>query len=118
MRAYAGGRFLGERRMSDWQEPTPDVPYPNPWMLGQDQTEGILRDRLAGLGVRVELATELVTFTQDESGVTATLRRHGAQETVRGRLPGGRRRRSEHRPQDAGHPVRGQHRRVDPHAAR
>ncbi|GAA3072063.1 FAD-dependent monooxygenase [Pseudonocardia yunnanensis] len=83
MRAYAGGRFLGERRMSDRQEPTPDVPHPNPWMLGQDRTEAILRDRLAGLGVRVELATELVTFTQDESGVTATLRRHGAQETAR-----------------------------------
>jgi len=83
MRAYAGGRFLGERRMSDWQEPTPDVPHPNPWVLGQDRTEAILRDRLAGLGVRVELATELVAFTQDESGVTAALRRHGAQETVR-----------------------------------
>jgi 2-polyprenyl-6-methoxyphenol hydroxylase-like FAD-dependent oxidoreductase len=83
MRAYAGGRFLGERRMSDWQEPTPDVPHPNPWMLGQDRTEAILRDRLAGLDVRVELATELVTFAQDGSGVTATVRRHGEQETVR-----------------------------------
>jgi 2-polyprenyl-6-methoxyphenol hydroxylase-like FAD-dependent oxidoreductase len=83
MRAYAGGRFRGERRMSDLREPTPDVPYPNPWVLGQDRTEGVLRDRLRELGGRVEFATELVTFTQDESGVTATLRRHGVQETVR-----------------------------------
>jgi 2-polyprenyl-6-methoxyphenol hydroxylase-like FAD-dependent oxidoreductase len=83
IRAYAGGRFLGERRMSDWQEPTPDVPHPNPWVLGQAETEGILRERLRELGVRVGLATELVAFVQDESGVTATLRRQGEQETVR-----------------------------------
>jgi 2-polyprenyl-6-methoxyphenol hydroxylase-like FAD-dependent oxidoreductase len=91
IRAYAGGGFLGERRMSDICEPTPDVPYPNPWVLGQAQTEGLLRDRLAELGGRVEFGTELVTSTQDPGGVTTTLRRPaeadgdpgGVAETVR-----------------------------------
>jgi 2-polyprenyl-6-methoxyphenol hydroxylase-like FAD-dependent oxidoreductase len=84
MRAYAGERFLGERRMYEWQAPTPDVPYPNGCVLGQDRTEAILRARLAELGGRVELGTALQGFTQDATGVTASLvRADGEQETVR-----------------------------------
>ncbi|MFD6163489.1 FAD-dependent monooxygenase [Nocardia sp. NPDC060256] len=83
MRAYLGGEFVGERRMWEPIEPTPTLPYPNPWVLGQSRTEGILRDRLAEFGVRVELGTALAEFTQDASGVTATLTRDGITETVR-----------------------------------
>jgi 2-polyprenyl-6-methoxyphenol hydroxylase-like FAD-dependent oxidoreductase len=84
MRAYAGERFLGERRMHEWQAPTPDVPHPNGWVLGQDRTEAILRARFAELGGRIELDTALDGFTQDAAGVTTTLvRTHGEQETVR-----------------------------------
>lgn len=83
IRAYADGRFVGERRMSEWREPTPDVPLPNPWVLGQAQTEEILRTRLGELGIRVELGTELTAFAQDGERVTATLRRDGRGETVR-----------------------------------
>lgn len=83
IRAHVGGRFVGLHRMSDPVEPTPAVPYPNPWMLGQSQTEGILRDRLAALGVRVEQGTALTGFVQDGDGVTATLVRDGVEETVR-----------------------------------
>ncbi|RKG60377.1 3-(3-hydroxyphenyl)propionate hydroxylase [Corallococcus sp. AB011P] len=61
----------------------PDVPHPNPWLVPQARTEGILRDRLASLGVSVEFGTALTGFTQDDSGVTATLTRDGAEETVR-----------------------------------
>ncbi|MFC9895813.1 FAD-dependent monooxygenase [Nocardia sp. NPDC127579] len=73
MRAHLGGEFVGERRMAEPVEPTPAVPYPNLWVLGQSRTEAILRDRLAEFGVRVELGTTLADFTQDTDGVTATL---------------------------------------------
>lgn len=64
-------------------ETRPDAPYTTPWFLGQSRTEEILRDRLAEFGVVVELGTELVGFAQDETGVTATLRRDGRDEAVR-----------------------------------
>ncbi|MEU0500742.1 FAD-dependent monooxygenase [Nocardia sp. NPDC005998] len=83
MRAYFGGEFAGEHRMADPVEPTPAVPYPNLWVLGQSRTEAILRDRLAQFGVRVELATALVSFEQDATGVTAELAHVGGTETVR-----------------------------------
>jgi 2-polyprenyl-6-methoxyphenol hydroxylase-like FAD-dependent oxidoreductase len=84
MRAYAGGRFVGERRMHEWQAPRPDVPHPNGCMLGQDRTEAILRARFAELGGRVELGTALQGLTQDATGVTAALvRADGEPETVR-----------------------------------
>lgn len=73
IRVHLGGRFAMERRMAPLREPTPDVPYPNAWMLGQSQTEGILRDRLAEFGVRVELNTEVVGLDQDADAVTVTL---------------------------------------------
>ncbi|KAA8885796.1 3-(3-hydroxyphenyl)propionate hydroxylase [Nocardia colli] len=83
MRAYLGGEFVGERRMWEPIAPTPALPYPNPWLLGQSGTEAILRERLAEFGVRVELGTALAGFEQDATGVTATLTRDGTAETVR-----------------------------------
>lgn len=43
---HLDGRFAGERWMTEPRDPRPDVPYPNGWVLGQSQTEAILRDRL------------------------------------------------------------------------
>lgn len=83
MRVHLDGEFVTERRMWEPIEPTPTAPYPNPWVLGQSGTEGILRDRLAEFGVHVELGTTLVAFDQDACAVTATLERDGARETVR-----------------------------------
>lgn len=83
MRAWFAGEFVGERRMSEPVEPTPDVPHPNPWVLGQSRTEAILRDRLAEFGVRPELGTAVTAFTRDGDGVTVTLTRGGTSETVR-----------------------------------
>ncbi|MFD7662236.1 FAD-dependent monooxygenase [Streptomyces sp. NPDC059788] len=71
LRVHLDGRFVGERRMTEPREPTPGVPYPNAWVLGQSQTEEILRARLLEFGVRVEQATELVGLEQDTDGVTA-----------------------------------------------
>ncbi|WP_236795786.1 FAD-dependent monooxygenase [Amycolatopsis sp. GM8] len=73
VRVHLDGKFAMERRMAPRREPLPDVPYPNAWMLGQSQTEGILRDRLAEFGVHVELGTAVSGFEQDADGVTVTL---------------------------------------------
>ncbi|MFD8612492.1 FAD-dependent monooxygenase [Streptomyces sp. NPDC059631] len=73
IRVHLDGRTVGERRMFEPREPRPDVPYPNPWVLGQSQLEGILRARLAEFGVRVESGTALVGLEQDADGVTARL---------------------------------------------
>ncbi|MCR6486444.1 FAD-dependent monooxygenase [Amycolatopsis sp. OK19-0408] len=80
MQIHVGGEVVGERAMFEPVEPTPDKPYPTGFFLGQSQTEGILRDRLAEFGVHVELATALAGFEQDDEGVTATL---STGETVR-----------------------------------
>ncbi|MGK8556837.1 FAD-dependent monooxygenase [Nocardia gipuzkoensis] len=83
MRVHLDGQFVAERRMSEPVEPTPAVPYPDLWVLGQSRTEAILREGLAGFGVSVELGTALVGFTQDDNGVTATLECDGTRESVR-----------------------------------
>ncbi|MEV0335409.1 FAD-dependent monooxygenase [Nocardia sp. NPDC050717] len=83
MRAYFAGEFAGERRMADPVAPTPAVPYPNGWVLGQSDTEAILRARLTALGGRVEFGTALVDVTQDDIGVTAVLARGESRQTVR-----------------------------------
>ncbi|WP_067713010.1 FAD-dependent monooxygenase [Nocardia yamanashiensis] len=83
MRVHLGGEFVMERRMTEWRQPTPDVPFPNPWVLGQSDTEGILRERLGEFGVRVESGTALGEFSADADGVTATLERAVGSETVR-----------------------------------
>ena len=61
-----------------------DSPYPYPLLLPQRVTEAILAERGAELGVTVERGVELVAFTQDASGVTATLHhQNGGLETIR-----------------------------------
>ncbi|OKI09548.1 3-(3-hydroxyphenyl)propionate hydroxylase [Streptomyces sp. CB02923] len=71
LRVHLDGRYAGEQWMAEPREPGPGVPYPNPWVLGQSQTEGILRARLLEFGVRVELGTGLTGLEQDADGVTA-----------------------------------------------
>lgn len=63
----------------------PGLPYAH-LGLPQYETERILTDRLATLGVRPQRGAELVSFTSDDDGVTATLAlADGATETVRTR---------------------------------
>ncbi|MEC3953329.1 FAD-dependent monooxygenase [Nocardia sp. CDC153] len=83
LRVHLDGKFVTERRMRDWREPTSEVPHPNPWVLAQADTEAILRDRLAEFGVRVESGTALVEFSADDTGVSVTLEHAGVTETVR-----------------------------------
>jgi 2-polyprenyl-6-methoxyphenol hydroxylase-like FAD-dependent oxidoreductase len=85
------------------------TPYAFALVVPQDVHERLLVARLSELGVRVERQTELLRFSQNDTGVTATLRRpdgseevceaaylagcDGASSTVRGQLgigfPGG-----------------------------
>lgn len=73
MRAYQGDQVVWEGVMSEYTEPSADVPYPNPWMIPQWRTAQLLRERLAEFGVKVELDVELTGFVQDDDGVTVTL---------------------------------------------
>ncbi|MEH1057122.1 FAD-dependent oxidoreductase [Micromonospora sp. CPCC 206171] len=60
----------------------PELPYAH-LGLPQYETERILTDRLATLGVRPQRGAELVAFTQDDDGVLATLATAAGEETVR-----------------------------------
>ena len=78
---WSGGRLraripLGEigQRMS---------PYPFVLMLGQDDNERIMGERLREFGVAVQWNTELVSLEQSRDHVTATVRQpDGATRTV------------------------------------
>ena len=59
---------------------------PNPIILGQDSNCAILRAHLKALGVQVELDTEMVTYEQDDTGVTATLKIHEREDKVRSKF--------------------------------
>ena len=85
VRMHAGREVVWEGPMSESGEPTPDVPYPNGWMIPQWRTERILRDRLAGLGITVRDGTELTAFTTDDDGVTATLATPSGPREIRAR---------------------------------
>lgn len=65
--------------------PTPAEPYGTPLMLPQFLTEGILRDRLAELGGKVEYGHALLGFTQADEGVTVQVEGPAGTETVHAR---------------------------------
>jgi 2-polyprenyl-6-methoxyphenol hydroxylase-like FAD-dependent oxidoreductase len=59
-------------------------PFPGMLVVQQFDTEAVLASRLGPLGVTPERGVALVSYTQDKTGVTATLRlRDGATEEVR-----------------------------------
>jgi 2-polyprenyl-6-methoxyphenol hydroxylase-like FAD-dependent oxidoreductase len=71
-RKYRGTEVVAEVDPDSSREPTADTPYPAFLLIPQWRVEQLLRERLAGLGVAVELGTELRALTQDGEGVTAT----------------------------------------------
>ncbi|WP_164015602.1 FAD-dependent oxidoreductase [Pyxidicoccus trucidator] len=83
LRIHWRGFVVGRWTMIPRHAATPDVPHPDPWLVPQARTEGILRERLTALGHAVEFGTALTDFTQDDTGVSATLTRGGASEVVR-----------------------------------
>lgn len=72
-RKYRGSEVVAEADPRGEQVPAPGVPYPSGLMIPQWRVEQILRERLAGCGVHVELGAELSGFRQDGDGVTATV---------------------------------------------
>jgi 2-polyprenyl-6-methoxyphenol hydroxylase-like FAD-dependent oxidoreductase len=72
-RGYHGETVLWDRTIHQvggfpLLEALPDVRYPQFWMMPQWRTEEILRDRVAELGGRVELGTEITAMTHDADG--------------------------------------------------
>jgi 2-polyprenyl-6-methoxyphenol hydroxylase-like FAD-dependent oxidoreductase len=75
----AAGQRLASLNLNDIESP-----YPFMISLPQSATERILSTHLAQMGGNVERQVELLGFTQDNQGVTATLRHlQGQEETVR-----------------------------------
>jgi 2-polyprenyl-6-methoxyphenol hydroxylase-like FAD-dependent oxidoreductase len=72
-RKYQGAQIVSEVDPEAGHEPTDQIPYPVGLMIPQWRVEQILRGRLAGYGVKVELGTELTALEQDADGVTATI---------------------------------------------
>ena len=73
MRIHAGPFSLRGGSLGASLQPSEAIPYPNLWMVPQSQTEEILRDRLHELGGQVEFGTALISFTQDQDSIHATL---------------------------------------------
>ncbi len=82
-RGYDGATVLGEKDFHEGRNPTPSTPYASPLLLPQWRVEETLRALLEREGAAVELATELVSLTQDEAGVTATLQSERGEESLR-----------------------------------
>lgn len=85
IRSYDGTTVLGDRDPHEGCDRTPDIPYESTLMIPQWRVEETLRMRLAESGARVELATELVAFEQNDDCVTATLKKGDTREQVRGK---------------------------------
>ncbi len=73
--SYADGRRIAHVSMNEL-----DSPYPYAIDLPQSQTERILNAYMESFGVQVEREVELLTFTQDDQAVTATLRHANGQD--------------------------------------
>ena len=66
------------------------TPYPYILILGQDDNERIMGDKLRDLGLSVEWNTELVGIEQQSDGVAATLKHpEGGSQTIRVAWVGG-----------------------------
>jgi 2-polyprenyl-6-methoxyphenol hydroxylase-like FAD-dependent oxidoreductase len=81
-RGYDGPNVLGDLDMHEGRHPTPDVPYASVLIIPQFRVEEILRKCLAGWGIQVEQATELIAIEQDDATVTATLMCDGLHQQV------------------------------------
>ncbi|MGW7418369.1 FAD-dependent monooxygenase, partial [Streptomyces sp. NPDC054863] len=64
MRKYRDGKVVADTDPYATQRPTPAAPYDRGRLLPQWKLEELLRTRLAGYGVHVELGTEIVSYAQ------------------------------------------------------
>jgi 2-polyprenyl-6-methoxyphenol hydroxylase-like FAD-dependent oxidoreductase len=74
----------GERTIAHIDLASLESPYPYILVLPQAKTEQILAQHAQNLGVQIERQVELIAFTSDDAGVSATLRRaDGTEEEAR-----------------------------------
>ena len=83
-RQYSDGGFR-DFEMIERREPTPAEPYSRPFMLPQNLTEAVMRERLAEFGQRVEFGRELIGIAQEAGGVRASVAAANGEETIRAR---------------------------------
>ena len=79
-RRFKGNQALGDVQRPDF--PRPDTQFTRGLIIPQWKIEELLRAKLASFGVVPELGTELLEFTQSETGVEAVLQKSGGPETV------------------------------------
>ncbi|KAH9474280.1 Flavin-dependent monooxygenase [Psilocybe cubensis] len=85
VRAYKmpeGVEILREFNMSPKLDSTPDKPYANFVMFGQDGLDRVLRSELEKLGCFVELGAELQALTQDDDKVHVKILHHKPDQSV------------------------------------
>src|ERR1043166_8035097 len=81
VRMFAGGKVRGEAEFKDLGKGL--SPYPYVLIVEQGRHERLLYDHIKSNGRVVAWQTELISFQQDEAGVTAAVRRaEGATETI------------------------------------
>lgn len=78
LRVHLGPFSLRFGPMGGQRQATESTPYPNLWLVPQNRTESILRERLAELGGKLDFGTTLESLSQDEDGVRARLATGGS----------------------------------------
>ena len=73
LRVHLGPLSIRLGPLGGRNQPTETIPYPNLWLVPQNRTEAILRDRLTELGGQVEFGTAFESMEQEEHGVTVRL---------------------------------------------
>ncbi|KIJ07231.1 hypothetical protein PAXINDRAFT_19571 [Paxillus involutus ATCC 200175] len=82
LRVYQPGTLTPVKTfpLTPHMDPTPNFPYYNPRMIGQETLEAILRSHLEKLSCFVEFGTELESFKQDDERVLAHILRRDHDE--------------------------------------
>ena len=73
LRVHLGPLALRLGPLGGRHQATEAIPYPNLWLVPQNRTEAILRERLAELGGEVEFGTAFESVEQDEQWATVRL---------------------------------------------
>jgi 2-polyprenyl-6-methoxyphenol hydroxylase-like FAD-dependent oxidoreductase len=73
LRVHLGLLSLPLGPLGGRHQATESIPYPNLWLVPQNRTEAILRERLAELGGEVEFGTAFESVEQEERRVTVRL---------------------------------------------
>ena len=73
VRVHLGPLSLHLGPLGGRHQATESIPYPNLWLVPQNRTEAILRERLAELGGQVEFGTAFESVEQEEQGVKVRL---------------------------------------------